>query len=112
VVNSEPSYSLTGIDKPQLRTSLYEIRFSAPKWQLLPCAEHNGAALPIRLALWRLPERLYRDIIDVASAAVKARHRGPSPGSPPNHYPRHEPQLDHPEGARHAPWQWFQEGDG
>jgi hypothetical protein len=71
-VNSQPSAEPPRIDEPQLRTSLDGVQFPAAKWQLLSRAEYNSAALPIRVAPWQLPERLYHNITDVANAVAKA----------------------------------------
>jgi hypothetical protein len=78
-VNSDPSIDPVQIDERQLCPALDGVRFPAPKWQLLACADYNGVCLPVREALWRLPERVYRDVTDVAGA-VKEGYRDRSPG--------------------------------
>ncbi|HEY1972870.1 MAG TPA: DUF2795 domain-containing protein [Pseudonocardia sp.] len=74
------------IGERQLRHSLDGVRFPAPKWQLVACADYNGTALPIRLVLWQLPERTYRSVGDVVYA-VQATTRdlagAPSTGRSP-----------------------------
>ncbi|HEY1973391.1 MAG TPA: DUF2795 domain-containing protein [Pseudonocardia sp.] len=80
IMGGESPTEIPEIDERHLLPSLDGVRFPAPKWQLLAYAEYNGAGLPIRLALWRLPERLYRNVSDIAHA-IKATYQEPSPGS-------------------------------
>jgi hypothetical protein len=65
------------VDEGQLCPSVDGVRFPAAKWQLVAWAEYNGAGLPIRSALWRLPERMYHDITEVVGA-VKSEQQEPS----------------------------------
>jgi hypothetical protein len=93
VVNPERPTGAPEIGEWQLRFTLDGVRFPAQKWQLLAGADYNGAALPIRLAVWRLPEQMYRNLNEVVRAintprdepgpALSSGPSAPSSGPPP-----------------------------
>ena len=56
-----------------LRPSLDGVRFPAPRWLVLVYADYNGVGYPLRSALLRLPERLYRDLGDAREMSLTPR---------------------------------------
>jgi hypothetical protein len=55
------------LDELSLCSAFDGIRFPAAKWLLLAYADYNGASYQLRAALGRLPERIYRGVVDVVS---------------------------------------------
>jgi hypothetical protein len=55
------------LDELVLYSALDGVCFPAPRWLLLAYADYNGAGYQLRSGLLRMPERLYRNLVDVAS---------------------------------------------
>jgi hypothetical protein len=54
------------LDELSLCSAFEGVGFPAPRWLLLAYADYNGAGYQLRSALLRLPERIYRGVVDVA----------------------------------------------